>query len=259
MKSGIGHIVINILFFFLCIAVFAASVSVSYFAANRFSGSITTDQNNNIVIDSKPKNEQEETTSAMSDDFFVDKAVFVGDSRIHGFSTYGYIPSDKVFALDGSNQKTILESEFVEFENGAGGKYSLLDALEMTKPEYILIGLGINGMPSLDGEEFLIEYQNLTDQILEVTPESKIVIMSIQPVSLAKENSAPLMSNERIDEFNGYLKSFAQINDFEYMDVSYALKNDYNALDVQYDAGDGLHFSNTAYRKLIEEMNKMVG
>ena len=67
--------------------------------------------------ESQDKNEQEETTSAMSDDFFVDKAVFVGDSRIHGFSTYGYIPSDKVFALDGSNQKTILESEFVEFEN----------------------------------------------------------------------------------------------------------------------------------------------
>ncbi len=110
----------------------------------------------------------------------------------------------------------------------------------------------------MDEEEFLLEYKALTNSVEKASPNSKILIMSILPVSQRKENITPLMSNERIDEFNSYLKIFAEDNSFEYLDLSDSLKNEYNALDIAFDAGDGLHFSSKAYKKLIEDINKII-
>lgn len=260
MKSGKKNPIVHVLFVFLCAAVLVGTFGVSYVFAEKFAGDVLPNEGS-TQTQSQPKDtENDETTDlALDDRFFIERAVFVGDSRIHGFSSYGYIPQERVFALDGSNQKTILENEFVDIYGDESYFCSLIEALDMTQPQYILIGLGINGLPSFNEEEFIEEYQNLVDSITAVTPDSKIVIMSIMPVSQRKELAVPMMSNDRIDEFNGYLEEFCIKNNFEFLDISDALKNENNALAYEYDAGDGLHFSNGAYRTLIEEINRVIG
>lgn len=258
-KSSKSHILLPIFCLIAVSALFVLTYTVSFKlgadnAKGKEENTPALSQTENVI----PKSDDtERETKALDDLFFIEKAVLIGDSRTHGFSAYGYLPEERVYALDGSSQKTILESAFVDLY-GDGRMYSLVDALSVTKPEYLLVCLGINGMGSLSEEGFRAEYQQLTDAVLEATPDSKIVIMSILPVSLRREEFMPIMANDRIDSFNAALKSFAEENGFEYLDVSEALKNEYNALDIRYDAGDGLHFSGRTYQRLLEAINEAV-
>ena len=193
------------------------------------------------------------TTSAAG--FFLERTIFIGDSRTHGLSTYGYLPEDRVYAVDGSNQQTIQQQAFIDM--GDGRLKTSGQALAISKPQNVLLAFGINGLPSLDETTFLEEYRNLVSIVKKSSPQSKIYIQAILPVSSAQELNVPKMSNRRIDAFNALLKEYAQQEGYVFLDFSDALKNNNNALASQYDAGDGLHFNSTAYQRILAELTRL--
>ncbi len=130
-KSSNSHIVMP----FFCLMMIGLVFAAFYFLSVEFGSAADSQPENAVVSSSLSENgadiKDAKNDMALEDKFFMEKAIFVGDSRIHGLSSYGYIPEEKVYALDGSNQSTILKSEFVDL-NGDGILYSLTDALSVT-------------------------------------------------------------------------------------------------------------------------------
>ncbi len=200
----------------------------------------------------EPEQTEESTSSHEVDaEYYLGETTFIGDSRTNGLLTYQLLPPEQVFAIDGSTQKTIREDAFIQLE--PGGEYLTVEqAVAERQPSRILIAFGVNAIPLMTDEEFMEEYDILVDQLVAVSPDSKIVIQSILPVANWKYLEMPSLTNENIDYHNALLKDYAEENGYTFFDISDYFKDETGALDYTYDAGDGLHFNQTFYHAYLE-------
>ena len=162
----------------------------------------------------EPEQTEESTSSHEVDaEYYLGETTFIGDSRTNGLLTYQLLPPEQVFAIDGSTQKTIREDAFIQLE--PGGEYlTVEEAVAERQPSRILIAFGVNAIPLMTDEEFMEEYDILVDQLVAVSPDSKIVIQSILPVANWKYLEMPSLTNENIDYHNALLEDYAEENGY---------------------------------------------
>lgn len=206
-------------------------------------------------------NQQEDDFSATEGDtfslqeidpyFYLGETVFIGDSRTNGLLGYEYLPPEQVFAVDGSTQKTILEHKFEDFAND-GIKRPLKDVVAQRQPHRLLIAFGVNAIPVMTESEFIESYDILLEELKEASPDSKIVIQAIFPVSFWKQDSIPTLTNDNINQYNKLLKKYCKENDYTFFDISDHFRDEDGGLDYQYDAGDGLHFNRHFYETYLK-------
>jgi hypothetical protein len=190
------------------------------------------------------------TANEMDAEYYLGETTFIGDSRTNGLLTYQLLPPEQVFAIDGSTQKSIREQEFIQLEPN-GSWLSLQEAVAQRQPHRLLIAFGVNAIPVMTEEEFMQEYGILIDQLVEVSPNSKIVIQSILPVSWWKHETMPYLTNENIDHFNSLLRDYSEENGYTFFDISDHFKGEDGSLSTQFDGGDGLHFNQGFYQEYI--------
>ena len=193
---------------------------------------------------------QENHTEEYDTEFYLGETVFVGDSRTNGMISYGFLPPEQVYAIDGCSQKTIQDREFVDL--GDGKLYTVEEAVAIRQPERIMISLGINGLTTMGEEEFMEEYRALTESLHQASPNSTIILQSILPVAWWKYQEIPAFDNDNIDYYNELLCDYAQEAGYFYLNSAEVMKDSRNSLRSEYDAGDGLHFNSAAYEALME-------
>lgn len=129
---------------------------------------------------------------------------------------------------------------------------SIADAAALYKPQYIIIAVGLeNGVGHCTEEKFKEYYIRLIKSIQESSPDTKIILQSILPVSKAAERNDPSISNKRIDEANKYIISIAEQLDLRYLNVASALKDKNGRLDSKYDSGNGITLNTEGYKVMI--------
>lgn len=135
----------------------------------------------------------------------------------------------------------------------ASKSMSIADAIEQYKPQYIIIAVGLeNGVSHCTEAKFKEYYSRLIESIQESSPDAKIILQSILPVSKAAEKADPSISNERIDQANEYIMSIAEQYDLRYLNVASALKNSKGRLDSKYDSGNGITLNAEGYNLLLQ-------
>lgn len=158
-----------------------------------------------------------------------DNAVILGDSRAEGFKSYEYLPDAIVMAQIGAQIKSIPDH---------------LDEVAARKPEVIYLCFGLNDVASNVGMEngpdgYGQLYESYIKQILEKSPNSKIVVSSIIPVSQQTLAQNPVY--ERISDFDRQVREMCERNGWSYVDCS-SLVSDPSAF-----ASDGEHFVPSIY------------
>lgn len=155
--------------------------------------------------------------------------VFVGDSISDGLAYYDLIDSSNVIAKLGF---TLLKAE------------NEVDKIASLKPKNIYILFGANDMDAkLSSEMFTQRYEKFIKNIKAKSPNSKIYIQSILPVSDKAVKSKPYLNSARINEFNNALKKMAKKEDINYVNVASVLKD----ANVDLHEGDGIHFKYQFY------------
>ena len=118
---------------------------------------------------------------------------------------------------------------------------SIPTAIENAAPQYVIITLGIeNGVSHCTKEQFKEYYSNLINKIKSTSPDTRIILQSIFPVSSNAEKQDPSISNDRIDTANGYISSLAEELSVRYLNTSSVLKGEDGKLDPKYDSGNGI-------------------
>ena len=176
---------------------------------------------------------------------YIDSMVFLGDSRVVAMETLGHIRSDNTFAEVGISLSAFRNKAFYYPYYGTDMKITKI--LAHKKPKIVYIALGVNGVGYVDNDAFINDYSELIDDILEVSPDSKIIIQSILPVGAAEEAKLPKLNNDNIDAVNLLLMQLAFEKDVYYLDVASVMKQADNTLAEEYDDGGGLHFTSRAY------------
>ena len=189
-------------------------------------------------------------------DTYVDFIVFYGDSTMADIKGQGLLKNDD-FILTGAYGETPLDLNTANAEtdrrDADGDPQSIVLAVSDMKPQYLLITVGIeNGVAHCSEQVFKQYYSALVDSIKTASPQTKIILQSVFPVSRAVERKTPAISNDKIDEANVWIEEIAEQHGVRYLNTAEALKDGKGFLDPKYDRGDGIHLNEKGYRAVIQ-------
>ncbi len=208
-----------------------------------------------------PKPEQDTTTLSETEDMgreYLDQFVFLGDSTTYGLGYYykaGYtdlVPPEQVWT-PANGTLTLDQWSYVNIVYPATGEeMKLVDLLELTKPAYICITLGVNGISFMGEDYFKQSYASLVRKIQEVSPDTTIILNSIYPVTVGYEEKKNGINNLKIEAANLWVHDVAKDCGVHYLDSASALMNESRVLPDDYTNGDGLHLNGESFRLVIE-------
>lgn len=189
---------------------------------------------------------------------YVDSMIFVCDSTFANISSHGLLSeplsANQIWtntARDLPLEYTI-DSATVIFPE-TKEEMTVASAASIKKPAYIVITVGINnGVPHCTEKSFKEYYSKLVTSIKEASPDTKIILQSIFPVSKSAEKNSPNTSNERIDTANSWIKDIAEELSVRYLNTASVLKDNKGNLSSDYDSGDGIHLNKDGYAKALE-------
>jgi len=185
---------------------------------------------------------------------YIDSIIFLGDSTTNGLRFYGvlsggketkqvWVPSNATFSLFNQDGIKIVYPE-------TGEETLIEDAVAQTKPEYMVLTLGVNGVSMMEEDWFKREYIALIERIQENSPGTKIILNSIYPVG--KEYQEKSITNELIDRANQWVLEIAAELGLRYLNTASILKDDEGYLRHGYDNSDGIHLEGETLRLVLD-------
>lgn len=192
-----------------------------------------------------------EETEDMGDEY-INSLIFLGDSTSYGLKAYSMLREGKETKQVWTSKNAtvslneILTKMIVYPETGK--EMLIADAAALAKPEYLVITLGVEGITSLDEESFKAQYKSLVEAIQTASPETKVILQSIFPVSAELKK----LNNELIDNGNLWVKAIAEQTGVRYLDTASVLKDENGALNPKYDnGGNGINLNDSGFNAVL--------
>ncbi len=179
---------------------------------------------------------------------YMNRCVFLGDSRTVAMVNYGLINDDAALAQIGISHPSFKNNTFV---NNAGKEYTLKTYLASHQAPVIYIALGVNGINDPSEEHYKSTFEDLIDKVMELSPNSNIVLMSIGPVN---DNGTykKTVQNSWINKYNDFLLSTAKDKHLFYLNISEILTGSNGQVKSEYNAGDGLHYNSSGCKAIFD-------
>lgn len=178
---------------------------------------------------------------------FMENTIFVGDSVCRALYVYDELLTTKqVAATGGAAARNIYDYTFKMEDN----EFTLREAAEHYKPAYFFLWMGINDINMTEKDVYAENLKNIAEDMLSLSPDSKVVILSMSPTADYHEWNA----NERIREYNAAAREMCEGLDGEeiyYLDIQDILSDEEGYLLPDCDSGDGMHLSQMAYTRLL--------
>ena len=173
---------------------------------------------------------------------YLDKIIFLGDSRTYSYKAYGVLNGGKktkqVWTPKNGTMTLSAQSYVKIYYPDTKTDMTIREAVAKKKPEYMVIGLGTNGVSYMDEEDFRNEYFSLINDIKEISPDTKIMINSIFPVADYYKR-LDLINNKKIAEANRWLVKIAEECGVKYLNTAEVLVDEKGWLNIGYDNGGG--------------------
>ncbi len=172
-------------------------------------------------------------------DGYLNRCVFLGDSRTVAMVNYGFFNDDAALAQIGISHPAFASNKFI---NNAGKEYTLKTYLASHQAPVIYILLGVNGINDPSETHYRNTFVTLIDKVAEMAPNSNLVLVAIGPVddNGIYKNS---VQNAWIDKYNDFLLETAKEKHIFYLDIAEILKGSDGQVKSEYNGGDGLHYS----------------
>ena len=201
--------------------------------------------------ETKIESTAETTVLALKEDTkegYINRCVFLGDSRTVAMVNYGLINDDAALAQIGISHPSFKSNTFV---NNAGKQYTLKSYLASHQAPVIYIALGVNGINDPSEEHYKSTFEDLIDNVMELSPNSNVVLMSIGPVD---DNGAyrKTVQNSWIVKYNDFLLDTAKDRHIFYLNISELLTGSDGQVKSEYNAGDGLHYSSSGCKAIFD-------
>ena len=181
-------------------------------------------------------------------DGYMNRCVFLGDSRTVAMVNYGLINDDAALAQIGISHPSFKSNTFV---NNAGKEYTLKTYLASHQAPVIYIALGVNGINDPSEEHYKSTFEDLIDNVMDLSPNSNIVLMSIGPVN----DNGPYkktVQNSWIVKYNDFLLNTAKDKHLFSLDISEILTARDGQVKSAYNGGDGLHYSSSGCKAIFD-------
>ena len=129
---------------------------------------------------------------------------------------------------------------------------SISNAIAKRLPDYVVITLGYeNGVAFCTEEKFKNYYSSLITEIKKASPDTKIILQSVFPVSDRKQKDDSDITNDKIDRANAWIEELALDASVRYLNTASILKDSNGNLLAIYDSGDGFTLNTDGYTAVL--------
>ena len=106
--------------------------------------------------------------------------------------------------------------------------------MEKNKPAKILLSLGTNSASTMEIDYFIQKYEELLKDIMEVSPNTLILVQSIFPVAASLDDAGKGLNNDKINKMNYRLLELCSKLDIPFLNTAEALKDENGQLKNGY-------------------------
>lgn len=188
----------------------------------------------------------EKAEDPLSDEEYLEKSLFIGDSLCSGLSTYldDYTNGGNVLTYRDGRTTNMFTQEY----NAGGKNLSLDQAFEELAPEYVYFFIGSNEISVTSAAKYA---ENLKALVEAVVGDSDV---KIGLVSMAPVGSSYKVSLDKVREYNAEIQKLCDSmgENVHYIDIYSALTGEDGYLSPAYDSGDGLHIIGKGYSAISE-------
>ena len=168
---------------------------------------------------------------------FFKNSLFIGDSRVDGLKLYANVPEAHYFCSTGLTEYTLFKDPLVVANVG---NIYLEFLIASNNYDKIFFQMGINSL----GTKFnshVKEYENAIKKIHELSPSSKIYIISNMHVINKRSEESKYITNKNIDLFNNAIMQLADNESIYYIDVNKFLDDEKTGVLNEEYTKDGVH------------------
>ena len=188
---------------------------------------------------------------------YLDKLIFLGDSTTYGIGYYynhGYsadlVPPSQVWTPKSGTLTLAYYATATIVYPETGEEISIKEAVERAKPEYLVITLGVNGISFMDEAWFVRDYTSLVETVKAASPETKIILNSIYPVTTSYPYQKDI-NNDKIRAANGWVEQVATDTGVRFLYCYESVVGEDGNLPESSSNGDGLHLNGQSFAKVM--------
>ena len=168
---------------------------------------------------------------------FFKNSLFIGDSRVDGLKLYANVPEAHYFCSTGLTEYTLFKEPLVVANVG---NIYLEFLIASNNYDKIFFQMGINSLGSKFNSH-VKEYENAIRKIHELSPSSKIYIISNMHVINKRSEESKYITNKNIDLFNNAIMQLADNESIYYIDVNKFLDDEKTGVLNEEYTKDGVH------------------
>lgn len=186
------------------------------------------------------------------DKTYFEQCAFVGDSVCSGLRVYGgLLSAHDVFAAGSVGARNIHDFTFTVDDV----EYTIEECIQNKQPMEIFLWMGLNDINMTWKETYFENLKKLADELLAISPDSKINIMGMTPTTEWHTWGA----NDRIKDYNEYVRQMCEENGITYIETWEAVAPGLESLPDECQSGDGLHLSPYAYQLVLGYITEFKG
>ena len=187
----------------------------------------------------------------------VDRMTFFGDSTTAHLALRGGIPAERVWS--GVNSTVLFETVnavkcvHLQKENR---DLSLAQAVALKKPQILVVTVGVSGGAGrLSRESFVGIYRELLLSVRKASPETKILVQSLLPLSDQSVKHYKRLTKEAVVQANGWVRELCAELQIPYVDThSKLIDPNTGYLKPEYQNDEYMHLTAKAYEVILENL-----
>lgn len=192
-----------------------------------------------LVLDTTTDTHPYAVAADMNDE--LDDALFIGDSRTVGLYNNCDRPKATFYCSVGLNIQTCFETPSIKLDNGNMG--TVIEALAQGRSfKRVFINFGTNEMGWPYYDSFIQLYGQLVENVRKYSPEAKIYVESILPVTASRELQGDSINNSNVKALNEYIQQFANSSGCIYLACDSAVMDESGKLPEEAST-DGVHLT----------------
>ena len=254
----------------MCSLMLLVSVAISFVlvggldAAGADSGADAASDSDSLVTESGYNKDQntidqtqysstilEESEDAGQD--YVDETLFLGDSNTaRMYRMFDYCSYDNAIGSVGMSARSLATYACVQLQ-GYSNYVTMAKAVSLMQPRRVILTFGTNDLsPSYSAQDFVENYQEGIEGIVEAYPSVDIIVNAIPP--LGQTHSNQNLTQTQVDEYNKALVEMCQEQGWKFLNSAEVLKDSSTgyAKSGYVESSDGIHLTRAAMEALFD-------
>lgn len=181
---------------------------------------------------------------------YSDEFIFAGDSTALYYVINKQITGKRLWHKEGINPETALTNSI--YINHIETNKTFVENFKEKKPAKVVMTMGTNSAAYMEPTYFITNYRKLIEGIMDVSPETLIIIQSIPPVASTYDSKNTGINNDKINKLNYYILEMCSELNIPFLNSAEALKDSNGALKNGYYIKDGIHLSKAGNEVLMK-------